>query len=178
MTSFQSLDLSRRKDKRVKVPHSEMSVMSLFYLQRFILLLGPFSYFEGYRQIQTPCLLTNLLVLFFFCSIEYLVSCPSNVPILHTSYRTGSDTHSGITLPAEPNGGNGEAVNGAISSESPDTAESMADNAGLSVPPVSPGGPESGTVFSQKISELFEMKMTNTMMLVESHTQNIILTHD
>ena len=54
-----------------------------------------------------------------------------------------------MTLPADRNGGNGEAVNGALSSESPDTAESMADNAGLSVPPVSPGGPESGTVFSQ-----------------------------
>ena len=65
---------------------------------------------------------------------------PSNVPI------SGSDTHSGMTLPAEQNGVPGEAVNGALSSESPDTAESMADNAGLSVPPVSPGGPESGKV--------------------------------
>ena len=55
----------------------------------------------------------------------------------------GSDSHSGMTLPAELNGGNGEAMNGVLS-ESPDTAGGAADNAGLSVPPVSPGGPESG----------------------------------
>ena len=48
-----------------------------------------------------------------------------------------------MTLPAELNGGNGEAMNGVLS-ELPDTAGSAGDNAGLSVPPVSPGGPESG----------------------------------
>ena len=83
---------------------------------------------------------------------------PSNVPI------SGSDTHSGMTLPAEQNGAAGEAVNGALSSESPDTAESMADNAGLSVPPVSPGGPESG-----EAPILFE-DCTNTIGVVESYT--------
>ena len=72
------------------------------------------------------------------------------MPILYSSYRIGSDTQSGMTLPADRNAGNGEAVNGALSSESPDTAESMADNAGLSVPPVSPGGPESGKDFSKR----------------------------
>ena len=82
---------------------------------------------------------------------------PSNVPI------SGSDTHSGMTLPAEQNGVAAEAVNGALSSESPDTAESMADNAGLSVPPVSPGGPESG-----KVPILHKTALT--LVLVESHT--------
>ena len=67
-----------------------------------------------------------------------------------------------MTLPAELNGGNGEAMNGVLS-ELPDTAGSAGDNAGLSVPPVSPGGPESGMHGKVGTLELF---LTGTSFVI------------